>query len=575
MNKIIMSLLVGLLIFGCATRPTTSKKNVLIRVEHKRKTDSWQVEISLPSKVKALVFNRQTNTFRRKNWKVNGQDLEIRHIDGKEYIVSKTEKEFNSVSLSHKSYYEYTPKDYEFFFKYSSGDVLMYSGHYDVVPIYNNFDFKKGIAEKDWPENGPLSEFILIPSKNEKIVILGNVYEKNEVNWTDIKGKGTYIYWGNNNPLDTKRLVVVVDKKVPKWLSLAVNKNLPTLFDFYNRKIGIPLNFKPVVYLSYEGEDEEGLSNTGGTLPGLIQLTLRGKDWKKNNSESFEYLYKFLAHESAHLWNGQMFNYSDGKHSWMHEGGADAFAYRALRELKIVNDERYLEYLNASLNKCILGLNGKYPLVESANNRAFKNYYYCGSTIGLITEKSLKEGSLFDFWRSLFKQAKSNNQKYSDKDYLKNFDDLAKSNTVSKNLNTLIYGPSSNTGELLREMFKNLGVEVGPLKKGQKNMSKRIARSLLSDLYRSDCDGSLNLTRKKESYLAHGDKSCKSFKKDFEVQKVGSYHIFKDAEKAYEFARTSCRKNKYVNLFGTNLKKMKVSCPKLSGPFSFFEILKI
>ncbi len=571
MKNIIIILASLLSVVSCSSTPKKTDKNIQITVKHQRSDDSWKISYKLPSKVKALIFNRQTNTFRHNNWKVESEDLEIKLINEQEYVVSKTGKEFDSLLLSHNSYYKYTPKDYEFFFKYSDGDVLMYTGHYDVFPLFKKVDLKNGV--KDWPENRPLTEYTLLRSSNEQIIIMGSVYDKNEVRWIDTKGKGTYIYWGSTKPLDTKRLIVVVDRKVPNWLSQAVNKNLPTLFEFYNKKTGVPLSFKPVVYLNYTGEEEEGLSNSGGTLPGLIQLTLRGKDWKKKNSESFEYLYKFLAHEAAHLWNGQMYSYPDGKHSWMHEGGADAFAYRAMKELNVVTHKKYLEYINASLNKCILGLDGSYPLVESAKNRAFKNYYFCGSTIGMITELSLKEGQLFDFWSSLFSDANSKGGKYTDKMYLEKYDELSKYTSLRNKLDTLIYGPITSTGNLLKSIFQELGVKTVPLGNGKENLAKRVAKNLLSQLYKNDCNGRLNLTRKKHYYLAHGMKECKTFKKDFKFHKVNKYNIFKQPQKAYEEARLSCNKKKYVNLKDTNSKELKVPCKKLSGPFIFFELV--
>lgn len=570
-----LQLLVFISLLSCSSVQISelNNDNIVIMVEHNRKNDSWNVSYKLPKKVKALVFNRQTNTFRHKNWKIKTQGLELKLIADQEYIVSTTDTEFDQLELTHKSYYEFTPKDYEFFFEYADGDVLMYSGHYDVFPLYQKLDLKKGL--KDLSESGPKSEYKLRPVSGEKVVILGNVYTEKEVRWIDKKGRGTYIYWGNTAPLDTKHLVVVVDRKVPEWLASEVKKNLPKLFDFYNKKTGVILNFKPVVFLSYAGEEEEGYSNTGGTLPGLIQLTLRGKDWKKKGDETFEYLFKFLAHEAAHLWNGQMFNSGDGKHSWMHEGGADAFAYRAMKELKVFSKERYLEFINASLNKCILGLDGSYPLVESSKKRSFKNYYYCGSTIGLLTELSLIEGNLFTFWSTLFQNAKTNKNKYSDEMYLNELERRSGNIKILGLLKKLIYGPIGNTGSLLKELFGELKVKTGPLKASKKNMAKRIALNFLSQIYKNDCDGSINLTRKKEFYLIHGSKNCKTFKNDFKVSKAGNYHIFANAEKAYEYARRSCSKKGSINLLNSKSKTIRVSCNQLLGPYNFFEIRKL
>lgn len=103
-------------------------------------------------------------------------------------------------------------------------------------------------------------------------------------------------------------------------------------------------------------------------------------------------------------------------------------------------------------------------------------------------------------------------------------------------------------------------------------MAKRIAKNLLSQLYKYDCDGHLNLTRKKNYYLVHGMETCQTFKKDFQLAYVGENHILKRPAEAYESAWNSCESDKVVLLKDMNLQKLKVPCPKLKGPMTFFEL---
>jgi hypothetical protein len=248
-----------------------------------------------------------------------------------------------------------------------------------------------------------------------------------------------------------------------------------------------------------------------------------------------------------------------------------------MRELKIIDYKKYLEYINNSLSMCILGLDGdSYPLSESAKKRTFKNYYYCGSTIGLITELSLTKGNLFDFWHSLFENVKAKKNIYSDKDYLNNFMKLSEKESIRSKLEKLIYGPRFNTGEILQRAFKELNINlVSSLSESNRELSSRIAIKLLSQLYQKDCGRDLNLSRKKDFYIVHGDRSCKSFKKDFKVQNIENYHIFKEAVKSYDMARISCSSKKFVSLFSVSKDKLEVPCDQISGPHNFFEILKI
>ena len=196
---------------------------------------------------------------------------------------------------------------------------------------------------------------------------------------------------------------------------------------------------------------DRNYNNSAGALPQLIQLSIRGKPWKKRSREGMQKLYKLLAHEVAHLWNSQLYQHNDhGGHAWMHEGGADAFAFRALRDVGIVTDEELSALEDQSFKLCKQKLKN-YPLKDSAVRREFKNYYYCGEFIARVTEV-ITGDSLYAFWKKLFARADKNGS-YKSNDYFDLLDKNSKRQDIIRLLRKLVYGPVENTNRLLDKIY--------------------------------------------------------------------------------------------------------------------------
>jgi hypothetical protein len=90
----------------------------------------------------------------------------------------------------------------------------------------------------------------------------------------------------------------------------------------------------------------------------------------------------------------------NGGHAWVHEGSANAFAYRIGADLAD-NPEAYLAEVYASEYKdCVAHLE-QAPLVEARDRGNFRAYYACGDLIALATDAMLPEHDLYDFWNAL------------------------------------------------------------------------------------------------------------------------------------------------------------------------------
>lgn len=568
MSSIYAYFLVALLTSCSATMLKSHKeakiKTVKISVQKKAK-GRWQVHYVLPEKVKGVVFHRQTNKFRSQEWKVLNQDLIIGNIELKESLYSKSGKMFSEFTVEFPPYYEHTPKDYEFFQPYSDGGVLFYTGHLYINPLIEERAKKSTLINLNGSINHKWRSEVEVSSYGFDTVVIQGKVNKEKIRWIDKYNKGTYVYFGSVKPEVHESMVAVLDSGTPEWIIKTMKDFLPKLFKLYWEKTGQKLSFRPVVYLNYKPTKMSGISNSGGTLPGLVQLTIEGTAWEKKDDRNLEQIIWFLAHEAAHFWNGQMFDNIDDDAAWLHEGGADAFAYRSLLELGIINKELLIKRYNNALNMCMLGLRGD-SLNNSSKNRKFKNYYHCGSTIMLIVERALlnksKNDDLFRFWKLLLEQSKKNSNQYGRNDFHK----LLKNHFNQEELSSLIEKLELVTQINLEEFMKELALLAGiTLNDNNENFSSSFIRemqmAMLSRIMKSDCNGKVDINGNNgKGFLVGGHKSCKTFRKGvYDVIGVEGVKFQKNYEALYK-AQNSCRKNKSVTLDLDKRKKLSIDC---------------
>ena len=210
-------------------------------------------------------------------------------------------------------------------------------------------------------------------------------------------------------------MISIVDPGVPDWIEIRTKEMLPRLFAFYTDRFAVSLPERPTILFHFTSSDISGYSSGGGTLPALVQLGLEGKAWENESAEGLLHQFHFLAHEAAHLWNGQLIHYDGTEDSWMHEGSADALAQRTLQALGLITEERFRTYQTVALNECLQGL-GRSSLRSAHERGAFRDYYSCGNMVALLTEKALSI-DLFEFWRRLIERARSDDGMYEADDY--------------------------------------------------------------------------------------------------------------------------------------------------------------
>ncbi len=366
-----------------------------IRVERLPDGAGWAATWRLPYPVQEIRLARPGNGDRKRHWILRTPGLSVVSEGEKDRIVSSSGP-FDTFDAVIFEYTRKPEKDYQVFVPFEDGTVLLYTGVLDV----------EGPATEDpWK-----LRFELVPRKGEWVVVGGTVHRE-AARWTS-RGDGTYAAFGTPPIHDTPSGMAVVDGGMPAWLRDRTLSLAPRIFAHYADRTGWQLAQRPTLFLSFGMEqDPGGLSFGGGTLEGVVQLDARigSRFSREEDPVVWEKQARLLAHEAAHLWLDQQFRPADGASPWLDEGGADAWAIRALLDLGVLTRERFRQLVSDDTAECIRLLEAG-PLSVAAREGRWVALYRCGEVANLLTEAAgaRREPSwdLIQIWGRVFLDAR-------------------------------------------------------------------------------------------------------------------------------------------------------------------------
>ncbi|HLL55828.1 MAG TPA: hypothetical protein VK447_19860 [Myxococcaceae bacterium] len=453
-------LLLAALVSACATTPATTPASspgataaprFSIRLTHLPGDEGWEVHYRLPAPLRSVLFERRGFGLRQQHWTVlspAGARLEPR--ENTDALVAADGGVLEEVRIRVAPHAVKPEKGYQPLVPYARGGVLAFTGQLNVQP--------------DPEPKAPFeNRFALVPLPGERVVVLGRAYEGGVEDL--LSPEGTYAFFGTVSPLSTEHLTAVVDPGLPSWLWQTVSDTLPRLFQLYAERTGYPLTFKPTVFVSYGEEPRpRSIVTNGGTLPDVVQMELRlGSAYQaENDPVAADRLFQLLAHEAAHLWNGQLIAHDVEGGDWMHEGSADAFAYRALRDLGHISEPAYRARLDMALGQCLLGLQGK-PLRAAPREGRHRASYACGSTLQLLAELSARKkdprADIFSLWRGVF-DAAGKSGRYDEPMLLGAFARGGVSERRIAEMKALLDGPTQHADAVLVSALQEEGVSL-------------------------------------------------------------------------------------------------------------------
>jgi hypothetical protein len=366
-----------------------------IRVERLDPGAGWAVTWRLPHPVQEVRLARPGHGDRKRQWILATPGLSIVTVEGQDRVVSSRDP-FASFSAVLVEYARKPEKDYQAFIPFQDGTVLVYTGALVV---------EGPPAEEPWRV-----DFELVPRKGEAVIVAGTVHS-GSARWKS-RGNGTYVAFGTPPVHDTPSGMAVVDGGMPAWLRDRTLSLAPQVFAHYTARTGWQLGQRPTFFLSYGTETDPGaLSFGGGTLEGVVQLDARmgSRFAGQEDPLVWEKQARLLAHEAAHLWLDQQFRPADGASPWLDEGGADAWALRALLDLGVVTRARFRQIVSEDAAECIRLLEGG-PLTDAAREGRWVATYRCGEVANLLTEaagaRREPPWDLLQFWGQVLYNAR-------------------------------------------------------------------------------------------------------------------------------------------------------------------------
>lgn len=507
---------------------------------------AWRVTYQLPEAVTRVYFYR-VGSLPRDAWQWGNPDLQLGQTNsGQHYVESQTGQPFAELTVDFASDQRTTPKDYELNFAFSDGAELLYTGHLLLSPT---------------PEAKVDHQFTFNTAADRHIIVAGERRQQKH-QWLDQELRGTYVYFGQQTPVQGAQMLGVVDPGLPPWVQEKLQQYLPQLFDFYAAKTGISLDFTPVIYFTFSDTELAGTQYSGGTLPGLIQLHLTGQDWHAASPENLNGLLLFLAHEAAHLWNSQLIQ-SDPRteHSWIHEGGADAFAVRALVHLGVWSDKQAQQAQEGHVNTCLDGLQG-HAITDHDGHRNFSVYYACGATIAWLSERALQQqrsaADLFDLWRDLMARVQTKDLVLGPEQYYKSLLQLSQNPILVSHILTWLTEPEKQPNVAMQDAFAAVGMTMQPQAQHPKQ-AKQVAESAFKHLMRQDCQG-YSFHRTPTAFVVGEGLSCDQLKGGMQVTHIMGEAVATAGHAIDAQLRSRCQQQQSVTMQTADQSVLSVVC---------------
>jgi hypothetical protein len=387
--------LASLLLAGCAALPAPfggerreRLLTVQVEVAESPGEDAWSAIYRLPGPAAGVEMVRSRGgPFRGEHWSAAATGAQARWHRSGETERLCFDRPSSSFALSFRTDPRPRVKDYSLHVPYSDGGVLLYTGHLEVRPLS-----RCGEAEVE-PVRGRVAHrwrFVAAPGRLVRVLEESGagdlVWEPTALD----AGQGTYVYFGPLAGVETPRLTLVIDPGLPGWLGREVETLLPRLFDHFAAETAIELAFRPLLLLSFGGAEGSGRSSHGGTLEGLIQVSLEGRGWLEESPAARRQWFRHLAHEAFHLWAGETLR-PDHESEWLSEASAELFALEASRHFGVENDRQVEEILVDMANQCLLELEGA-ALLSAPERGAWRSFYTCGPVILHVAGAAVERG---------------------------------------------------------------------------------------------------------------------------------------------------------------------------------------
>ncbi len=414
--------------------------------------DAWTLNVEL-TESKPIFFSRSNGDYRRETFSVRDDQAMFDRVGGFDTIIPTDDTTL--VELSVTPYSGYIRGDYTPFIPFSDGGVALFTGQFELLPG----DELASIEALNGNLGAWSGEQVAIPMtvKSNRTLLVGGERYQGEADIM-IDGSGEYIYLGDATIVQGDAFSGVIDPGLPAWLRDSFDSELSAIFEALSDRFGYSLSDRATVLFAFRGYEGQGLSNSGGALPGsVLALETSGSALRDPNEQVRGHFRWFFAHEAAHLFQHQSGKIGGQEVAWIHEGAANAMAGRILVDRGLRDEASYEASLAATFARCADGLNGR--TLEETMRAGRVGAYDCGEIIAIMSDAALPEHDLYDLWSTLITRSEDLAQ-YGADDYFAAMTELGASAEIVADLRRLTTEPVENAIAQLQSLLAAVGLDI-------------------------------------------------------------------------------------------------------------------
>ena len=555
---LLWSVLALAVLAGCS-RGAEDIDPVQIRIERKGLARDFRVTWTTPSPARAIVFARGSS-FRAANWMpaIGGQRIEKRA--GREILWSpEATREF---AVSFPAQAINVSGDYSPVTSFSDDGAVLYTGYLDVSPV----ECLEKCSEEDVTSRAVRapSRLVLRAGPGERAIIDEST---SAFEVAKAPPEGLFVYFGRQQVHRGRGYRVVVDPKLPSWVFQEIERYLPQILKLDETRLERELPAQPMLFVPYREQGHRKTASQSGAVVGYqMLLALQGQSWLKKEAAGREELLQLLAHESFHFWNATLFRSVDRPGSrWLHEGSAEYFSIRALREIGVISADRERELESEALNRCLVGLLDR-DLPSS--DRSLRNHYECGAAVGALVERGLIDAGSdgWRLWRAVFEKAARNEGTYDADSYFQVVAAETRGERLVDSLRRFTVGDTgvSHDRYFLSE-FQSHGVTHTSNEDSYPLWYRKLmAEKTLSALIEQDCAGTSDLVLGPDQVHLLGGDWCRTVRGSTAIDRIAHFKIWHDGVAAYDYVAHSCGMRPLIELSKSNAPtSLYLRCPAL------------
>ncbi len=344
--------------------------------------ERFRARYCLEHEVTGLSFDRPIERMRASHWRPSDPawSLEVA-ADGSAVLARPDGAPFLCAALELEVFTERPEASYYAFSPFGDGGVSVYTGY--LIP--------RARRDGDWRATALAAAYVARPGERVVTRAADQLAEQ-------------FVYFGPQAPVEAAGLRAIVDPAMPAAARSRLLDTLPQVGALLARDFGFRPASPHLVFLATELDAFDGYSIKGGTLPGQILFSVKGREAAAEMAREPLRYARLAAHELFHLWQEEVWLGALGDdHPWVHEGSAEALAIEALRRADALDEGGYDRAWRDTESACAGQL--ERTSVHAGPGAGFFDVVYpCGALVNRLAGELLDAGDpgrgLVRLWRA-------------------------------------------------------------------------------------------------------------------------------------------------------------------------------